>query len=83
MSLTVPGGYQLKPGHFVNSTCYLRMIFYPFLLSVSRPSALLSIQTGLESLSQIIVQLLLFHRISLDQSYEWRLNAFNRLIVRE
>jgi hypothetical protein len=59
-------GYQLKPGQFVNSTGYLRMIFYPFLIAVSRPSALLAIQTGLGSLSQIIVQLLLFHWISLD-----------------
>jgi len=64
------GGYQLKPGHFVNSTGYLRMIFYPFLPVVSHPSGLLSIQTGLGSLSQIIVQLLLFHRVSLCQSYE-------------
>ena len=63
-------GYQLKPGHFVNSTGYLRMIFYPFLPKVSRPSGLLSIQTDLESLSQIIVQMLLCHRVSLCQSYE-------------
>ena len=63
-------GYQLKPGHFVNSTSYLRMIFYPFLPVVSHPSGLLSIQTGLESLSQIIVQMLLFHRVLLGQNYE-------------
>ena len=63
-------GYQLKPGQFVNSTGYLRMIFYPFLPVVSHPSGLLSIQTGLESLSQIIVQMLLFHRVSLGQNYE-------------
>ena len=63
-------GYQLKPGHFVNSTGYLGMIFYPFLPVVIHPFGLLSIQTGLGSLSQIIVRLLLFHRVSLDQSYE-------------
>ncbi|MBC2695749.1 MAG: UDP-N-acetylglucosamine 2-epimerase (non-hydrolyzing), partial [Desulfobacteraceae bacterium] len=40
-------GYQLKPGHFVNSRGYLMMIFYPFLPVVIHPSGLLSIQTGL------------------------------------